>query len=127
MDYPFISPYYPGPAGPILYPNQDAVIKDMEYLQQMYPKEARKYQKQIIHFLDHIDYTDSIIYDEYPDRFCLFRIAKELTGEIRKEEDPGKVQSEEKWTLISQIVEILLYYEILKRRHQRKSRIVRIY
>ena len=43
-------------------------MRDLEYLQQMYPREVKRYQMRISEMLDKMDYDGSMIYDEYPDR-----------------------------------------------------------
>ena len=56
---------YPLPLGA---QEEEAMIRDLEYMQQLYPADAKKYQKRIAAVLDKIDYDGSLIYDEYPCR-----------------------------------------------------------
>ena len=51
-----ILPFYMTYPLPMYYQEEDAIIRDLEYLQQMYPAEAKKYQKTIACILDHLDY-----------------------------------------------------------------------
>lgn len=104
---------------PMHYEQENRVIQDLEYLQQLFPKEAKKYQKRIASILDKIDYKGSVIYDEFPDRWRLYKLAKDILA-LLKEENVGLPDSEdcsdEKWEWISDMIQILLYFEIYKRR-----------
>lgn len=148
-----ILPFYMTYPMPLYYQEEDKVQRDLEYLQQMYPTEAKKYQKKIASILDRIDYDGSMIYDEYPDRLQIYRLAQDIIAQIKKEEEmqnmvqsgilpditegmtdtiqnfPGTMENgtnqpnpvvddnPEKWEWIGDMVQILLFYEIYKRRH----------
>lgn len=115
-----ILPYYMTYPGAYGQRNEDEVIRDMEYLQQMYPGEVRKYQQRIAQLLDKVDYEGSMIYDEYPDRFTLERLAKSALQVLKKEEeerDPSAETSPEKWEWLKDLIQVLLYNEVYKRRH----------
>ena len=115
-----IMPFYMTYPLPMFYQQEDSVIRDLEYLQQMYPTEAKRYQKMIAGILDRIDYEGSMIYDEYPDRWQLYKLSGEILDRIKREEmqtNPDAEVSDEKWKWLGDLVQILLFYEIYKRRH----------
>lgn len=115
-----ILPYYMTCPGPYGTRAQDTVIRDMEYLQQMYPAEVKKYQRRIADILDKLDYEGSMIYDEYPDRCCLEHLAKSVVRILQQEEaaeGPQNPTSPEKWIWLEDMVLVLLYNEVYKRRH----------
>lgn len=115
-----ILPYYMTCPGPYGTRTQDTVIRDMEYLQQMYPAEVKKYQRRIADILDKLDYEGSMIYDEYPDRCCLEHLAKSVIRILQQEEEaegPSNPTSPEKWVWLEDMVLVLLYNEVYKRRH----------
>ena len=96
---------YPGYFGP----GQEALlIRDLEYLQQMYTADVRKYQRRIAEILDKTDYEGSMIYDEYPDKCSLRALAGSMSKIFENEEE--NPPSEE-------MIQILLLNEIYKRRH----------
>ena len=68
MNQSRILPFYMAYPLPLYYQQEDSVTRDLEYLQQMYPVQARKYQKIIAETLYCMDYEGSMIYDEYPDK-----------------------------------------------------------
>ena len=53
---PKILPFYMTYPIPLFYEEEDTVMRDLEYLQEMYPKEARRYQKKVERLLDRFDY-----------------------------------------------------------------------
>lgn len=123
-----ILPFYMTYPLPMFYQQEDTVIRDLEYLQQMYPADAKKYQKMIAGILDKIDYEGSMIYDEYPDRMQLYKLSGEVLDRIKREEmqaNPDAPISEEKWKWLGDLVQILLFYEIYKRRHDSGRGILR--
>ncbi|MDO4331997.1 MAG: hypothetical protein Q4C58_04845 [Eubacteriales bacterium] len=114
---PKILPFYMTYPMPLFYQEEDAVMRDLEYLQEMYPKEARRYQKMVSRILDRFDYDGSIIYDEYPDRLAVYKMAQDIMAVIAQEEkDAQREIPAEKMPEISEIVQILVCHEIYKRR-----------
>lgn len=123
-----ILPFYMTYPLPMYYQEEDSIIRDLEYLQQMYPAEAKKYQKTISGILDRLDYEGSMIYDEYPDRWQLYKLSGDILARIRQEEekeDPEKEASPERWEWLGDLIQILLFYEIYKRRHNSRRGILR--
>lgn len=102
---------------PLFFEEEDTVMRDLEYLQEMYPKEARRYHQMIVRLLNRFDYDGSVIYDEYPDRLAIYKMAQNLMTVIEKEErDAGREISADKLPGITELVQILMYNEIYKRR-----------
>ena len=86
MNQSRILPFYMAYPLPLYYQQEDSVTRDLEYLQQMYPSEAKKYQKMIAETLDHIDYEGSMIYDEYPDRLQLRLMCGRIYDRVKEKE-----------------------------------------
>ncbi len=127
MDYRHrVIPFYMTYQTPWALGEEDKVLRDLDYLQQMYPTQAKKYQRRISEIVDKIDYEGSMIYDEYPDRWQLYRLAENIVDIIKREEyeetgeiesDPQKMHWEAwKWEEITDIIQILLLHEIYRRR-----------
>ena len=73
-----------------------------------------------------LDYDGSMIYDQYPDRWQLERLIDSIVTSIRNEETAGmqeqeKAQDDSKWPWVRELVTVLVYYEILRRRNKRKN------
>lgn len=101
-------PFYMSYPGYLAPAREEVVLQDMEYLQQMYPDDVKRYQRRIAEILDKTDYEGSMIYDEYPDKYCLRRLVQSVCRVLEKEEEnpPGE-----------DMVAVLLLDEIYKRRH----------
>jgi len=99
---------------------EDSVLRDLEYLHQISPKQAKKLQKRIAEILDKMDYEGCILYDEYPDKLQLYRLGGNIVTILRREEEESDMQKHttpEEWEWIGDMVQILLHCEIYKRRH----------
>ncbi len=108
---------YPGYLGP---KQENAALQDLEYLQQTYPQEVKRYQCKIAEILDKLDYEGSMIYDEYPDQYSLRRMSETIIRILKQEEQEKNVEnplSEEGWKLMNHMIQVLLCDEIYKRRH----------
>lgn len=88
---------------------EQEILRDLEYLQQTYPEKVRRYQGKVADILDKMDYEGSMIYDEYPDKFTIARLAKTIAELLNQEEDTQAASEE--------MMQILLCDEIYKRRH----------
>lgn len=105
---------------------EDSVMRDLEYLQQIYPEEAKRYQARISKILDKMDYEGSMIYDEYPDKYQLYNLADNILMILKREANEEACTeggemipiAEEKWEWLSDFIQVLLFYEIYKRRHR---------
>lgn len=92
MDYYSAFPFYMGYQGygqwaqPGIVP-EDRILEDLEYLQQMYPTYARKYQTTIRSVVDRMDYDGSFIYDQYPDKLTIQRMVESVMAIIRTNEE----------------------------------------
>lgn len=98
---------YPGYYGP---GQEELCLRDLEYLQQLYPDEVKRFQRRIAEILDRSDYEGSMIYDEYPDRYSMRRLALSIGKVLQNENEGEKTPTDE-------MIQILLLGEIYKRRH----------
>ncbi|MBD5514682.1 MAG: hypothetical protein HDR06_08515 [Lachnospiraceae bacterium] len=128
MNQSRILPFYMAYPLPLYYQQEDSVTRDLEYLQQMYPMEAKKYQKIIAETLDRIDYEGSMIYDEYPDRWQIYRLTQIIVDKIRKTQEERPEEGESKdadWDRVTEFVQVLLSYEIYRKRHSNRNGILK--
>lgn len=123
MNQSRILPFYMAYPLPLYYQQEDSVMRDLEYLQQMYPAQAKKFQKVIAQTLDHMDYEGSMIYDEYPDKWQIYRLTQLIVDKIKKEQEEDPV--EEDWDKTAEFIQILLCYEIYRRRHVNNNGILK--
>lgn len=123
MNQSRILPFYMAYPLPLYYQQEDSVTRDLEYLQQMYPTEAKKYQKIIAETLDHIDYEGSMIYDEYPDKWQIYRLTQMIVDKIRKTDAEQAPDAD--WDRTTEFVQVLLSYEIYRKRHSNRNGILK--
>lgn len=124
MEQGKIIPFYMAYPMPLYYEDEKEVVKDMEYLQSQHSVEIRALQREVMESLNIIDYSGSMIYDEYPDRFSMTRQCKSICEKLKKkaeadEECPYKMMVEQQ--CFDEIVMLLLCDEMLKRRHQKNK------
>ncbi len=112
-------PFYMTYPGYLRQEQENEILKDLDYLQQTYPGEVKRYQRKVAEILDRIDYEGSMIYDEYPDRYSINRMAKTVVQILKKEEElQGDVRTApEKWEWLEDMMQVLMCNEIYKRRH----------
>lgn len=123
MNQSRILPFYMAYPLPLYYQQEDSVTRDLEYLQQMYPAEAKKYQKIIAETLDHIDYEGSMIYDEYPDKWQIYRLTQMIVEKIKKTDQEQAPDAD--WGRTEEFVQVLLAYEIYRKRHSNRNGILK--
>lgn len=105
---------------------ENSLMKDMDYFQETYPTKVKKYSKKISDIIDKLDYEGSMIYDEYPDKFSIERMAKNIADIIYKgmESDNESDNNDEKnaHSELDDLIQVLLCNEIYKRRHKMSKR-----
>lgn len=109
---------------PLFYQEEDTVMRDLEYLQEMYPAEAKKYRKVIVDVLDRLDYEGSMIYDEYPDRWQIYRLTQIIVDRI-KEQAAESGGSATDVAGLEELVQVLLCGEIYRRRHSNRNGVLK--
>ena len=118
-----ILPFYMAYPMPLFYQEQDTVTRDLEYLQEMYPMEAKRYQKVIAEILNRLDYEGSMIYDEYPDKWQIYRLTQVVLDKLKQDGSAG--QTEQDWDRTAEFVQVLLCGEIYKKRHMNQNGILK--
>ena len=123
MNQSRILPFYMAYPLPMYYQPEDTVTRDLEYLQQMYPVEAKKYQKTIAEVVDKLDYDGSMIYDEYPDKWQIYRLTQIIVDKIKEQQAQQPAAMD--WDWITEFIQVLLSYEIYKKRHTNRNGILK--
>lgn len=59
--------------------------QDLEYLQGMYPIHMKRLQEYVISACDHLDYRNSPMYDEFPDRILVNQVCDSICAQIHKD------------------------------------------
>ena len=88
MPYSLMYPY------PDLYMSEMETERDLQYLQQMYPTDAKRMQKKVEEELDKLEYEGSMMYDEYPDRVSMLLICDRIEKALAREDAERRAKEE---------------------------------
>ena len=122
-DYPKILPFYMAYPMPLIWEEEDTVMRDLEYLQELYPRQAKKYRKRIEELLERFDSKGSVLYDEYPDRMTLYKMAQDIYAVLEQEEKREQAGAAAPLGPESmELIQVLLYGEIFRRRQKKGFR-----
>ena len=88
IPYSLMYPY------PDLYMSEMETERDLQYLQQMYPADAKKMQKKVEEELDKLEYEGSMMYDEYPDRVSMLLICDRIEKALAREDAERQAKEE---------------------------------
>lgn len=115
-----ILPFYMAYPFPYGFEEQTRRMQDLEYMQQLYPQQAKNILRKVIYHVDPIDYKGSFIYDEYPDQLQLYRVVASIFAEMKKEAmDMDETWSSEREMWLQDMIKLVLYQEVFKRRSKK--------
>ena len=89
------------------FPEKMEEEEDARRLSEMYPIMAKRLQPYVEEICIQLEYPGSMMYDEYPDRLSLYRIADTI----------GKILERESGKVSGDLIQVLVCDEIYKRRH----------
>ena len=113
--YPKILPFYMTYPMPLIWEEEDTVMRDLEYLQELYPRQAKKYRKRIEELLERFDSEGSVLYDEYPDKYMIYH----LSCKIRESMEPEISTQAIREDFLDELIQVMLCHEISRRRCRR--------
>lgn len=145
-------PYYMAYPMPFSYDDERTERMDFEYLKSMYPDAAKRILPYVEEECDRMEYENSMVYDQYPDKLQLKLMGRRVYENVRKYEhtffedgeemkDSGATDRQEGGTFGQQcckdsfsgslslrdFIEVMLYQEIYKRRCDHRRRCRRFY
>ena len=121
-------PYYMMYPTPFLFDDDKTEKRDYEYLKSMYPDMAKRILPYVEEECDRMEYENSMIYDEYPDKLQLRLMCSRICDKVREQESFDEVNAEEVESAearprprkrpdrVRDMAELLLYQELLRRR-----------
>ena len=80
-------PYYMAYPMPLAYDDERVERMDLEYMKSLYPALAKRILPYIEEECDRMEYGNSVIYDEYPDRLQLRMMCGRIYENVRKNEE----------------------------------------
>ena len=84
--------------------------RDFAYMKNLYPMMVKRLLPYIEEECDRLEYRCSMMYDEYPDKLQLILLQRRIVERILKEEN---IEEQE---ILEDLVAVLLYQEIYRRR-----------
>lgn len=115
MYYDKYFPFYMAYADPMLYNGEKIQEDEFVLMKSYYPETARRIQEKVEEECQLLDYEGSRLYDEYPDKFMLHH----LCCRIREEVEPEASAQEVPGGFLDELIQVLLYQEISRRRCRR--------
>lgn len=136
-----ITPSYPTIKATEMPQETSNLSRDLNYMLGLYPETVRVILAEVQKEFDHLDYDGSFIYDKYPDKTTLLRLAgiiyeriyplteskavtgtqgthrEQLTSELENEPAPGRLPAADSTVWLFHLVTILIYNELLYRRN----------
>ena len=113
-------PFYMAYPVPMLYDDDRNARRDYDYRKSIYPDAAKRVLPYIEEECDRMEYDGSMMYDEYPDRLQLRLMCRRIYDKAEKEEnDPG--------TWLMDLIEVMTYQELCRRRAEHRDIRKKIY
>lgn len=139
-------PYYMVYPMPFAYDDGRVDERDIEYMKSLYPDVAKRILPYIEEECDRMEYQNSMMYDEYPDRLQLRMMCSRVCDKVRQNEkiffgtgyeeivneneiNPAeqevsgqqrRPQHQKRPDRMRDLIEILLYQELMRRRRENR-------
>lgn len=135
-------PYYMAYPMPFSYDDERTERMDFEYLKSMYPDTAKRLLPYVEEECDRMEYENSMVYDQYPDKLQLRLMCRRVYDNVIKHErmfaeegeqeevteTAGRPASRGSGSLsLRDFIEVMLYQELYKRRSDNRRRHRRFY
>ena len=117
-------PYYMVYPMPLAFDDERIERMDFEYMKSLYPDVPKRILPYIEEECDRMEYENSMVYDEYPDKLQLGLMCGRACRNIEKNE---KGMGEGEMENLRDLVAVMLYQELYKRRSDNRRRRRRIY
>ena len=85
--------------------------RDYEYMRSAYPDTAKRMLPHIERECDKLEYTGSMMYDEYPDQLQLRMMCRRIFDKVKETEENA-----EDWLM--ELIQVMTYHEVMKRRNE---------
>ena len=109
-------PYYMAYPMPLIYDDARIERMDFEYMKSLYPEIPKKLLPYVEEECDRMEYANSMMYDEYPDKFMLHQLCRQIRTQVEGETAAQGVPD----SLMDDLIQVLLCQEISRRRCRRR-------
>lgn len=106
-----------------VYQTEREYERDMERMKELYPNRMKKLLAYVEEECDKMEYEGSMMYDEYPDKVMLYRIAANIYDKAAPVQETEERRIGRDRDLL-EVIQVLLYDEMYRRRgrHRRCCR-----
>ena len=115
MYYDKFFPFYMTYANPSLYSGERMQEQEFALMKSYYPEAAGRIQEKVEEECQLLDYEGSRLYDEYPDKFMLHQLCRQIRTQVEGETAAQGVPD----SLMDDLIQVLLCQEISRRRCRR--------
>ena len=115
MYYDRFFPFYVAYANPALYDGEWIQEQEFALMKSYYPEAAGRIQEKVEEECQLLDYEGSRLYDEYPDKFMLHQLCRQIRTQVEGETAAQGVPD----SLMDDLIQVLLCQEISRRRCRR--------
>lgn len=116
MYYDKFLPFYMTYADSSLYSRERIQEQEFALMKSYYPETARKIQEKVEEECQLMDYEGSRLYDEHPDKFMMHRLYRQIRSQVDGEMAAQEIPDE----FLDELIQVLLYQEISRRRCRRR-------
>lgn len=118
-------PYYMVYPMPFVYDDGRREERDIEYMKSLYPDMAKRLLPYVEEECDRMEYQNSMMYDEYPDKLQLRMMCRRVHDNVKKNELflERRGETEE----LKELLEVLVYEELMRRRRDSRRRYQKFY
>lgn len=116
MYYDRFFPFYVAYANPALYDGERIQEQEFALMKSYYPEAAGRIQEKVEEECQLLDYEGSRLYDEYPDKFMLHQLCRQIRTQVEGETAAQSVPD----SLMDDLIQVLLCQEISRRRCRRR-------
>ena len=116
MYYDRFFPFYVAYANPALYDGERIQEQEFALMKSYYPEAAGRIQEKVEEECQLLDYEGSRLYDEYPDKFMLHQLCRQIRAQVEGETAAQGVPN----GLMDDLIQVLLCQEISRRRCRRR-------
>lgn len=94
-----------------VWDDESMMRRDYEYMKSAYPDMAKRIMPYVEAECDRLEYSGSLMFDEYPDQLQMRLLCRRISRRIREQENKWK---EGEW--LEELIQVLVFHEIIKRR-----------
>ena len=105
-------PFYTAYANPAFYGGEQIQEQEFALMQSYYPEAADRIREKVEKECRLLDYEGSRLYDEYPDKFMLYQLCRQIRAQVESEMKAQGVPD----GFLDDLIQVLLCQEICRRR-----------